>query len=212
MLFLGKDICLFCKENESISHNYICRSCMDLLEIVNGEEKIKSPYMEKAYYSLVYNKFARENLHRFKFQGKSYLYKPFGEILVNTIETLKLDHKIEYIIFVPSHRRKKALRGYNQSELLAEYISQTMDIPLLKNHLIKTKTTKDQNTLGKRERRNNLKACFKVDHLEDFKDKEILLIDDIITTGSTMEECSQVLIKNGARKIYCLALTSSQKL
>ena len=212
MLFLGKDICLFCKENQSISYNYICKSCMELLEIVNEEENFKLPHMEKVYYSLVYNKFTRENLHSFKFQGKSYLYKPFGEILLRTIEDLQLNHKMDYIIFVPSHRRKKAMRGYNQGELLAGYVSEKLDIPLLKKHLIKTKTTKDQNTLGKTERRKNLKDCFKTDYVEDFKDKEILLIDDIITTGSTMEECSQVLIENGAGKIYGLTLTSSQKL
>ncbi len=123
-----------------------------------------------------------------------------------------MDDKIEAIIFVPVHRRKEALRGYNQSELLGSYIAKRLDIPLLDKHLIKTRWTVEQNKLDKMERRKNLKDSFKAINLEDFKDKEILLIDDIITTGTTMEECGKILLESGARKVYGLALTSSMKL
>lgn len=211
MLFLGKDICLFCKESRSIDGNYICKSCMELLETVNIERDLQVEYLERVYYSLVYNKFTRANLHKFKFQGKSYLYKPFGEILLATIKTYNLEEKIQKISFVPSHRRKKARRGYNQSELLANYIGKKLKIPILKKHLQKVKNTKDQSTLGKIERRKNLKNSFQTRNINDFKGKNILLIDDIITTGTTLEECSKVLRNSGARKVYGLVLTSGAR-
>ena len=212
LLFSQEHICLFCRESIARDDNYICTDCMDLVEIVNRKIIMNLPNMENAYYSLLYNRFIREKLHAYKFEGKNYLYKAFGEILISTIKTKGLDNKIEVIAFVPAHRRKKALRGYNQSELLASYIADRLEIPLLKNHLLKVKWTKDQNKLGKIERKNNLKDSFKATKTEDFKGKEILLVDDIITTGTTMEECGKVLITNGAKKVYGLALTSSMKM
>ncbi|HSH37049.1 ComF family protein, partial [Schnuerera sp.] len=91
-------------------------------------------------------------------------------------------------------------------------VSKKMNIPLLNNHLIKNKWTLDQNKLGKIERKNNLKDSFKTINAEEFKGKEILLIDDIITTGTTLEECSKSLKEGGAKKIYGLAITSSMKM
>ena len=82
---------------------------------------------------------------------------------------------------------------------------------MLDNHLIKIRLTVEQNKLGRVERKNNLKDSFKAINIEDFKGKEILLIDDIYTTGATMEECGKVLMEKGARKVYGLALTSSMK-
>lgn len=212
IIFSQDNICLFCRENKGGFSNHICTNCKNLIEITNKEINLELPHIENTYYSVLYNKFIRENLHRFKFQGKSYLYKPFGEILIHTIKAKEIRNKVEAITFVPIHRRKNALRGYNQAELLARYIGKNLDIPLLNNHLKKIKWTVEQNTLGKVDRKNNLKDSFEAINIEDFKNKEILLIDDIITTGTTMEECGKVLMKKGAKKVYGLALTSSMKI
>ena len=119
-----------------------------------------------------------------------------------TIKDKGIDKRVDAIIYVPIHRRKEALRGYNQSELLGDYVSKKLKIPILRNHLLKVKWTKDQNRLGKIERQNNLQNSFKTNNIEDFKGKEILLIDDIITTGATLEECSKSLMESGAKKVY----------
>lgn len=211
LIFKSEDICLFCKENISGPHNYICSFCMELIEIRNKEVNLDTPYIDEIYYSCFYNRFIRDSIHGFKFEREPYLYKAFGEILLLTIEELRLDKKIDAIAFVPIHKKKEALRGYNQSELLATFVANNLDIPLLKNHLLKTKFTIDQNKLDKVERRNNLKNSFKAINIKDFKDKEILLIDDIITTGSTMEECAKILKESGAKSIYGLALTSGMR-
>lgn len=208
-LFPEENICFFCRE---YSDGLICNHCQSLIEYSHREINLNLPNLDKVYYSVLYNRFIREKIHAFKFNGKNYLYKPFGEILLLTIYERQIRDRIDVISFVPIHRRKNILRGYNQSQLVAEYLAKKLDKPLLTDNLIKVKWTKDQNTLGKMDRSTNLKNSFKAVNINDFKSKKILLIDDIITTGATMEECSKVLRQNGAKKIYGLAITSSMKI
>lgn len=212
LIFSKRNYCSICGENKVDRPNQICKSCREFIEISNRELNLKLPHIEKSYSSCTYNRIMRKQLHEFKFSGKSYLYKGFGEILIYTIEEMGLIDTIDAITFVPMHNKRKAERGYNQSELLAKYVAENLEIPLLKKHLIKTKWTVEQNKLGKTERMTNLNKSFKAMNIEDIKDKEILLIDDIITTGATMEECGKTLVEAGAKTIYGLALTSSRKL
>ncbi|NLX63040.1 MAG: ComF family protein [Tissierellia bacterium] len=212
LIFPEGNICLFCKDYRDNERGHICSNCKDFIEFVHREVAISLPHVERAYYSVLYTRLIRENIHSFKFQGKAYLYKAFGDILLETIYEKGLHKKIDVIAFVPMDRLKKAQRGYNQCELMAKYIGERLEKPLLKNNIIKIKVTKEQNKLGLTERRTNLKGSFRAVKIQDFKAKEILLIDDIITTGTTMEEISKLLISNGAKKVYGLAITSSMRI
>ena len=131
--------------------------------------------------------------------------------MVDSITELNLNQGIDYIYFVPSHIRKEAIRGYNQSELLAKYISCEFNLELSKNNLIKYRHTKEQNKLNRSGRVSNLKDSFKIKRPEEIRGKSILLVDDIVTTGSTFIECAKVLKESGAKEITVLALTSSKK-
>lgn len=210
MLFPTKHICLFCKEKNGSTKGYTCKDCYGNLEILDREVEIDSNYIKKVYYSLSYNRFIREMIKNYKYNGKNYLYKPFGEIMLKTIENKKMAEDIDIILYVPTHRRKEALRGYNQAELLANYISKNLEKPLLKDNLIKTRWTKEQSHSNKIDRIINLQDSFQIKAPIEIKGKKILLVDDIITTGGTMEECSRVLINNGAKEVIGLALTSSK--
>lgn len=210
-LLFPEDLCLFCRDNEGVDKEYICRSCKEQVEFLHKEVDLDSPYVEKAYYSVFYNRFLKDHIHDFKYSGKSYLYKVFGHMLLSTIAYYNLEDEIHLISYVPMHRRKEALRGYNQARLLAEYLAKELDKPLLKKNLIKIRHTKDQNKLGKLERQTNLIDSFKAVDSYQFEGKKILLIDDIITTGATIRECGKVLIEKGAREVYGLAITSSKK-
>lgn len=212
LLFIPEHICLFCKENPWEDFKYICNDCKQLIEFFPREIDLDLGNMDSIYYSLLYNRFIREKIHSFKFQGKSYLYKPFGELLVETIRIKEINQMVDAIAFVPLHRRKEAWRGYNQSGLLAQYIGDYFHLPLLNKHLVKTRWTMDQNKLNKMEREGNLRGAFKTMNQEDLRDKDILLIDDIITTGTTIKECGKVLLEGGAKSVIGLALTSSMKI
>ncbi|HHV47149.1 MAG TPA: ComF family protein [Tissierellia bacterium] len=211
-LFPEENTCLFCMSHMEGEEGHICNSCSTLIEFAHREIDFHGPYLRKAYYSVIYNRFIKENIHLFKYEGKSYLYKAFGELLLESINIKGLSDKIDMVAFVPMHRRKLAQRGYNQSQLLAQYVSRKLNKPLLKNNIVKVKMTREQSRLGMLERRKNLKGSFKAVGFQDFKDKEILLIDDIITTGATMEEISKVLMEGGAKGVYGLAITSSMKI
>lgn len=210
ILFGSKHICLICKEKDTTNSCYICKDCYENLEILNKEIDMDSPYINNVYYSLSYNRFLRDTISDYKFNGKNYLYKPFGEIMVETVMEREIDKDLDLILYVPSHRRKEALRGYNQAELLASYISTSLNKPLSKKNLIKIRWTKEQSALNKLDRMINLKDSFHIKSPEEIDGKKILLIDDIITTGVTMEECSRVLLKNGVKEVIGLALTSSK--
>lgn len=212
LLFPTTNLCYLCKETPDSINNYICDDCFSRLEIIHREIKLDSQFIKKAYYTLIYNRYMREIIGDYKFNGKSYLYKPLGWLMIRTIEEKNIIDDIDIIIYMPSHRIKEAKRGYNQSELLATYIGKQLDIKVSHNNLVKIRHTKDQNKLNRVERLHNLSNSFKVKNKEEIRDKRILLIDDIITTGTTMEECSKELIKKEAREVTGLALTSSKKL
>lgn len=211
LLFPSKNWCFFCKEANNLISNYICDDCKDNLEILNREVELDSRHVDKAFYVLGFNRFIKEMVYDFKFNGKSYLYKPLASIMIDSIIDLKLNRQVDYIYFIPSHRKKEAIRGYNQSELLAKYISEKLDIEVSTSNLIKCRHTKEQNKLNKSGRMDNLKDSFKVKRPEEIKGKSILLIDDIVTTGSTFIECAKVLKNSGAGEITAVALTSSKK-
>ncbi len=210
-IFPSKEICLFCKESDLSLEGFICKSCSENINMVNREVFLNPEYIERAYYATVYDKFMKEIIKRYKFNDKSYLYKPLGYILASTMDAKDIGDGIDLISFVPSHRRKEAMRGYNQVELLARYIAKRYGIEIFKG-LIKIRQTQDQHFLKEEARKDNLKSAFKVKRKEEIEDKRILLIDDILTSGATMEECAGELKKNGARSIIALALTSGRKL
>lgn len=199
-----------CREQRDNKKPYICVDCYENLEIIDGEINIDSAYLHKSYYSLTYNRFIRDKISDYKFNGKNYLYKPFGEMMVNTAKKIEIHKQIDLIFYIPSHRRREAIRGYNQAELLAKYISISLDKPLSRKNLIKIKQTREQSGLDKLDRKLNLRGSYRIKDPKEIKGKKILLMDDIITTGATLEECSRVLLRNGAKEVIGLTLTSSK--
>lgn len=210
-IFPIKNICFFCQEEELLLENFLCRQCFGNLHIVNKEVFLESGSIERCFYTTVYDKYMKDIIKKFKFQDKSYLYRPLGALLASTMVEKDITGQVDLISFVPSHRRKEAIRGYNQAELLAKYISKEIDKEVY-NGLVKIKHTKDQHFLNEEDRRLNLKTAFKIKRKEEIEDKRVLLIDDILTSGATMEECANELKKNGAKAVIALALTSGRKI
>lgn len=211
LLFPIKNICLFCNEEYSKIINFLCEDCRSNLEYLNREITLKNFYVDKIIYSLFYNRFIKEKIYAYKYYDENYMYKALGEILLKTIKEKSLEDTIDIITYVPLHRRRKALRGYDQSELISKYISKKLQIPFSKGNLIRTKYTKSQTQLNKNERIRNLEKAFRIKDNREFLNKEILLIDDIITTGTTINECSKVLKESGSKRIIGLAITSGMR-
>ena len=135
-----------------------------------------------------------------KFNKKPYIYKTFQYFFEKNEKNLEKLKKYDIMIIVPLSSKRKRLRGYNQSQLIAEIISNILQIKIQNKILFKTKNILPQSTLNKEQRKNNIKGAFKAKNIEKIKNKKILLIDDIYTTGSTLNECSRTLVKNGIKK------------
>src|SRR5690606_26619110 len=115
LLFIPEYICLFFKENLGDYSKYICNDCKELIEFIHREVDLDLNNINGIYYYIHYNWFIIEKIHSFKIQGESCLYKSFGERLVETIKVKKIKEKVNAVAFVPLHRRKEGLWGYNQS-------------------------------------------------------------------------------------------------
>ncbi len=130
-----------------------------------------------------------------------------NEIISNTLkEAIIPPRSIDIIIPVPLHEEKLKKRGFNQSLLIADSISKLTSIPISKNNLVKNKKTPPQIGLSKHQRIKNLKGSFAVTSLPEICEKSILLVDDIMTTGATLDTCASELKKVGVKEVYGLTL------
>jgi len=140
-------------------------------------------------------------IHQLKYKNRPdigvFIGKRYGVSLKNS----KLFYDVDVIIPVPLHQKKQEIRGYNQAEMFARGLSKTMGIPYDATSFIRKVHTETQTKKTKLERWENVKDKFAIEHIENIEDKHILLVDDVITTGSTIEACAQVLLRVAGVKI-----------
>jgi len=159
----------------------------------------------KAYSACLYDDALKELVHSFKYKGKTILAKIFSKLMIDHIKDNPEIAGVDLVTAVPLHKDRLKEREFNQSLLIANYISKEYSLALT-NTLEKTRKTRYQNELLKSERLKNLEGAFSVSPAADIKDKNILLIDDIMTTGSTLKECAKTLLGGGAKDVKCFTL------
>lgn len=185
-----------CKES-------LCKRCAIEIEKyeINLVNKNKKMYFNESMHIFKYNEMIRQRLIEYKFQDKSYMYKTFAKIILKNKKVCGFLEKYDIIIPVPIHKKRRLKRGYNQTELIAKEICKNISLELKTDVLIKQKNIKAQSELNKNERKQNIKNAFEIKNINEIIDKKILLFDDIYTTGSTVNECSKILKKVGAKQI-----------
>lgn len=142
-------------------------------------------------------------VHVLKFLGRRQLACRMGNLMAQKVKEEAGYFPLDIIVPVPISRLHLQRRGFNQSELLAVPISRCLALPLKKNLLVRTKETPAQTELSREEREKNLLFAFKAKNEKQIIGKNILLVDDVYTTGSTCRECTRVLLEAGAQKV-CL--------
>ena len=197
-------VCDACREN--IPYNTrACKVCGTPLDTVYGDLlcptcRKRRRGFKKVYAPFIYKGVVRQSILGFKFRGK----KGRGATLAAFI-FLKLKEenapRPDVITFVPMHYIRLGMRGYNQSKLLARALGEIMNVPVVTT-LRKTKHTLPQSKLSGQARIQNLQNVYKPVDPEQFRGKTILLIDDVITTGTSLERCARVLKKAGAGEVY----------
>ena len=142
----------------------------------------------------------------YKFNEKSYIYVTFVNFLLKNKKIFENIKNYDTIIPVPISKKRQKERGYNQSLLIARKIAEKTNLELMNNCLIKTKNIIEQSKLNKEDRLQNIQGVYELTNRQLIENKKILLIDDIYTTGSTVNECSRILRKANPEKIGVLVL------
>jgi len=226
-LFFPK-FCLGCRKEDT----YLCDDCRTLLDISefnyclcstkparltqpnHGKcQRCKDKNLSGLYSALPYKdkQLTRKLIYQFK-------YQPYLKDLAKTLASILVEHFVlsgnntneiwdnSVLLPVPLDKEKLKIRGYNQAKKLAEELSKVLQIPVVSNTLIKMKFTKPQMELSKEEREKNLENVFTIKKPFDFTRGKIFLVDDVYTTGSTMEECAKTLKQAGAKEIWGIAI------
>ena len=151
---------------------------------------------------------ARRLVYALKYGDKTYLGKYLAEFMADVF--YKQDWSPDIITYIPLHKRKQIfVRGYNQSELIAKALSEIIDVPMAPLLKKTSYSNKNASLLGREDRKKLLKDTFTV--TEDVKGKRILLVDDVLTTGSTTEECARVLKLAKAKNVWVLTFATSSE-
>ncbi len=221
-LFNSKWQCVVCNR-EVFSDKYFCDDCRKNLPIITGNycqhcgRKLKQSQnycttckgkltsFDKARSVYEYKKPISSLIKRLKYNNSRYLVDAFIQDLVNVY--YKNYFNADFVVYVPMTKKAKSKRGYNQSELLAQAFSEKSGLPIL-DCLVKVKETNRQVTLNKENRIKNIKDAFKVINRKQIKDKNILILDDVSTTGATAQAIAECLKKANAKAVYLLTIAS----
>ena len=221
--------CLGCKK-EGI---YLCDDCRSILDIsefdsclcetkpvrltptsTSGKcQKCIPRKLSGLYSALSYkeNSLTKKLIYQFK-------YPPYLKDLAKTLASILAEHFIltgkntneiwenSILIPIPLSHKKLRSRGYNQSEELTKELSGVLQIPVFSDVLVKTKHTKPQMELSKLEREKNLEGAFVIKNPVKLTGKKVFLVDDVYTTGSTMQECAKILLQNRAKSVWGITI------
>jgi ComF family protein len=189
----GKPISTYPVDSIIPPSELLCSSC----------QKSKS-FFRIARASFIYHDAVKKAISLFKYSGRTEVGKVLGEFAVdylkNTAEFNNPKLEYDYIIPVPLHPKREKKRGYNQAAILANFISKKLSLSILTGVLVRKKDTVPQTTLRYRQRQENMRDAFGLSSKIKSKlieNKKILLIDDVITTSATVNECAKVLVKLG---------------
>lgn len=200
------NVCGICGK---ISKEDLCKKC----EIeLNNIEKIKiDKYTNKNFrkhlYIFKYEGIIKEILIKFKFNEKPYIYKAFVKFIIKNKKICRFLKSYDIIIPVPIHYSRKVTRGYNQSALIAKQIAKYLNnIKYEDKVLLKKVNNKPQSTKNREERKSNVVGAYYTKNEYKIYNKKVLLLDDIYTTGSTVNECCKMLKKAGAKEVDIITI------
>ncbi|MBC8017447.1 MAG: ComF family protein [Verrucomicrobia bacterium] len=155
-------------------------------------------HFDAARAALVHEAASRDLIHAFKYRNKTHLRRPLALLTIERLTEFVRLRAPDLIIPVPLHRKRLRSRGFNQAVLLGEIFSSHWGIPLDRHNLRRIRWTEPQVNLSARNRRANVKGAFSIQNAGLVYGRRVLLVDDVLTTGSTVEECAQMLKSVGA--------------
>ena len=180
-----------------LNSNFLCSKCQKQLEIQAKFQIEKNQniayYFQEHLYIFEYQGMIRKVILNYKFKDQSYLYKTIVNFLLKNEKFFEILKSYDTMIPVPISQKRRKERGYNQSELIAKEIAKRVGIHYNNQCLFKTKNIIEQSKLNKEQRQRNIQGVYELHNKKLLQNKKILLLDDIYTTGSTVNECARML-------------------
>lgn len=192
--YIGESYCLQCGKELRRADEQYCYDC----------GKIKHHY-EQGAAAFVYTEGIKQSIYRYKYKGRREYARWYGRVLADRCGARIRMWNPDVIVPVPLHREKLKKRGYNQAELVANELGKRLGIPVDGDYLVRRHNTAPMKELTSNERLKNLKNAFIITN-NDVKYNKILIVDDIYTTGATVDACADVLKEYGAKEVYCVSL------
>ena len=206
--YVYPNVCGFC--NKIISKEYTCKTCQEKLKYMYEAEQqfisVRNNF-DILICAYKYKGFVRTRILEYKFKNKKYLYASLSERLIKLL--LKYAYEIDFVVPVPIHRKRNFQRGYNQSLLIAKFIALKLNLKLDNNIIKKIVNNKPQSLISVNKKAQNVQNVYKIKNANRIIGKTILLIDDIYTTGATVNECSKVLKEYGVKKIIVATIAKA---
>ena len=198
-------VCSGCGNDILSKESTLCMRCMDAMPETNFELHPNNPVEKKfwgrlpilhatAQYYFTSESLMQRLMHQFKYKGNRELGAQLGRLMGESLKKSKR-FEIEALVPLPLFPAKEKRRGYNQATVLCQGIAEYMQVPILKNVIIRSQHTDTQTKKGRIERWQNMEGKFVLTNPEAITNKNILLIDDVVTTGATLEACGAELLK-----------------
>ena len=199
---IERPFCSVCGKPHDKAAGFVARDSFPCAEC---REIKRRPY-GRMYAATVYDGLARDAIALFKYGSRELLVGPLAALMAEFVEREIDLTKYDVVVPVPLHRVRERERGFNQAEALARRFSEQFGFLAVENCLVRARETPQQTRLRGDERRRNIKGAFALAQEPDLRRKKVLLVDDVITTGATAEECARTLRRGGAERVDVLAV------
>jgi len=211
--FLFPPYCIFCQATLERAQEFACDHCWASIPTIAPDldyvDEIKKNQKGLTYLSHVNAAWAYTDdvqiiIHQLKYNYHKSLAKKIAAAMKTVLNRFQHFQTIDLFIPVPLHKIRLIKRGYNQSQLICAALSQYTNIPMNDKLLARVRNTRSQTKLDMRQRIKNVNGAFQLKNNAAFVGKNILLIDDVITTGATINACAEQLKLGGAREVYAM--------
>ncbi len=214
--FIFPPLCVLCDSTINSGNRLLCEKCQQKLPKLKNPllpaEKLTHPpdppvWFDKTLALFEYNTDVQKLIHLCKYKNMPKFSLYFGELLGKVILQQPELKEVDMLLPIPLHISRYRERGYNQSALLASGITKFSGVPVYKNILKRNKYTPPQAKLKREERVKNLHGAFTVKNSTIIKNTCVAVVDDVVTTGTTVNECARVLRSAGAKKVVIISIT-----
>ena len=190
-----------CGVCNKLNDNFVCKDCLKRI----NSFKIYN-FSEEGIWIYRYEGIVRNLIIDYKFKDKSYLCELFANCILSDGEVCKIIKKYDIILPVPLHKKRFKERGYNQSKLISDILAQKLGVQTFDDVLVKIKNTLPQGKNLLHDRRKAIKGAFCVENPDKIRGKNVLIFDDIYTTGNTANECKKIIEESGAKSVEILTI------